>query len=155
MKHTLAKTAVLLLVLPVALYSCKKSNSSPTIVGNWTLAAISGTTTSQSTSSAPVVTTSYSYSGSVLTKSDTTTVTQITVTSETMSINNDGTYSVTENYEASTATVPVIHTFGGWWDYTQQRSPVAWWRSHYPRPGRSYVLYQIRHQQSDGVNGNR
>jgi len=120
------KTEVLFFLLAAFILNCcKKSNSSqaPSIVGNWVISDISGTYAYQSNPVAPLSTTVYSYSGNVLKETDTGKLSLVTVNNEAWAFNNDGTVSIIENYQSSTATAPVIDTIKGWWDYTGNTVP--------------------------------
>ncbi len=120
------KNAVVLFFLlsAFAFSSCKKSSSSsPSIVGTWKISNITGSYTHQNTPTSLLTTTAYSYSSNTLTETDTTSITTITVYDETWAFNSDGTFSIDENYEQASATVPTTHSLTGWWDYTGSTIP--------------------------------
>ncbi len=113
------KNLALLFLVVVALGACKKSKPAPTIVGTWKIENISGTTAYKGTGTyAELITTTYSYNSPVLMVEDSLGSVATTVNNEEWAFNNDGTFSIYENFQADTATVPTINTITGWWDYT-------------------------------------
>jgi len=119
---------LILLLLPMVLVvgGCKKS-SSPSIVGTWKISNISGSYSDQASPTAATVSVIYSYTNSVLKEqvknSSFVTLVNITISSELWQFNNDGTFSIYEDYEADTSVTPVTHTLSGWWDYTGSTIP--------------------------------
>ena len=88
---------VCLFLLLITMYSCSKSSSSPSIVGKWAFANITGITANSFSGTA--TTTTYSYSNGVLTESTSPgTTTTYKITTELWTINTDGTYNISENY---------------------------------------------------------
>ncbi len=115
--------SMLSIVLLFASFGCKKSNNAQSAVGKWKLSNYAGTTVSN-TSSSNGYTNTYSFVNATGTLTQTETaigsstpyvfVTQITT--ETWSINNDGTYSISEVYTPTGGT-QITSTTSGTWDY--------------------------------------
>ena len=114
---------VILLIGSLAVSSCKKSSSSPSIAGTWTFSNISGTYV-QNTDTSDVSTTTYTYSSNTITATNvtayygtpTTSTTSISVTSESWVFNSDGTYTINEVYNAGGPT-SITSASTGTWDY--------------------------------------
>ena len=111
------KKTLCILVVACLFAACKKSTS-PSVIGTWSISNISGTSVSKTSPNAPTLTTTYFYANNVLSQNDTGIISTIAVYKELWQFNSDGTFSIYEDYQADTATLPTIHTVGGWWDYT-------------------------------------
>ena len=114
--------AILLMCL-FTFSSCKKSTPPPSIVGKWVFSNMSGTYTSN-TSTTHGSTTTYVFTSAINTLTSTEsqigstsqTITTEQVTSEVWTFNADGTYTINETYTISPSPA-VTATSSGTWEY--------------------------------------
>jgi len=119
-------TIAILSICVFAFSSCKKSSSSPSVVGKWAFSNISGSSVNN-TSATDGYTDAYTFNSTtnILTKTTsnigitTTNVSTIQVTTELWTFNSDGTYTINETYAESPAPA-VTSTASGTWGISQQ-----------------------------------
>jgi hypothetical protein len=125
-------TLLIFMLSMIAIASCKKKNSSPSIVGVWSLSNVSGTSSYNLTASTGYTTT-YTYSTSTGTLTETTTIPG--TSSQTVSIyqlntevwtfNNKGAYTINEIYTNSPGSGNLADTsaVNGSWQYLSSAQP--------------------------------
>ena len=142
-------TYLFFVIVLFTMNGCKKSSSSPSVVGKWTFSNITGTTTSESYSSS-LQTTTYSYSNTMLTQSFSTgTPNLFSVTTELWTFNNDGTYSINENFTNNGNTE--VHSTNGSWGYlgnTKSNSELVFTSDQsYLLPNGTYTIQKVDNNQ--------